>query len=671
MSTPLTHFSLYHKWIKQLLIVFCTVLLCFSIPTLVKAQTPETQELNPKVPVVLDGRELYKVGDTKNFTAKERAEEISKLLQEKLDQNLLNGKPVNVAIQQLNQQIILTVNDRYLVSITEADLLPGMMAQEQAEIWQNKVKLALEKSLRERSLSYRMWAFKMIAVAFSVTAIIQGFLFWLSRQHRRRQRINKNQGSLQLLGLLLLKTIVWLCFIYYSLSLFPILRRGLYQVTYLIENTFTTPMFKLGEVPISLNRILLIVIATIALWLLSSLLTQFLKQRILPLAGVDQSLQDAIAFFTQYSLLSLGFLLIINAGGVDFQSIAILLSVIGVGIGFGLQNIAKDFISGLILIVARPIKVGELVQVGDFQGLVQRIGARTTEISHIDRYIITLPNSKFIEAEVLNWNRSGLTRVKAYVGVSYDCDLDLVYKVLQAASQVEHPDILRHPPPKVKFRGYGESELRFRVVAFIQDPLKEPKVRTHLYDQMGKYLKKYDIEIPYPQRDLHIKTPEISPVVQTWLQANRSENYSQNLLLENQTPSVEELTIREEYDWDKIVTAMRGENGVSIEDRWFQLKVFPNVFIGSDAVDWLMKYEKSTREEAIIMGQLMLQQGIIHHVLDEHDFEDEPLFYRFYADEDSTDSMQQVRQQNRYADDVGIDSEDYPIIPPENESDSV
>jgi small-conductance mechanosensitive channel len=658
MSTFLTRFSLYHRWIKNLLIAFCAVLLYFSIPSIVKAQTPETQELNPKVPVVLDGRELYKVGDTKNFTAQERAEEISTLLQKKLDQNLLKGQPVNVAIQQQEGQIVLKVNNRYLVSITEADLLPGMMPREQAEIWQEKVRLALEVSLKERSISYRMWAFKMIAVAFFVTAMIQGFLFWLDRQYRRRQRTKKHQGSLQLLGLLLLKIIVWLGFIYYSLSLFPILRRGLYQVTHLIENTFTTRMFKLGEVPISLNRILIIVISTIILWLLSSLLTQFLKQRILPLAGVDQSLQDAIAFFTQYSLLSLGFLLIINAGGVDFQSIAILLSVIGVGIGFGLQNIAKDFISGLILIVARPIKVGELVQVGDFQGLVQRIGARTTEISHIDRYIITLPNSQFIEGEVLNWNRSGLTRVKTYVGVSYDSDIDLVYKVLQAASQVEHPDILRHPPPKVKFRGFGESELRFRVVAFIQDPLKEPKVRNHLYNQIGKYLKKYGIEIPYPQRDLHLKTPEMSSVVQTGLQANYSDDHSQNILLKTSTPSTEELTIREEYDWDAIVTAMRGENGVSIQDRRFQLKVFPQVFIGSDAVDWLMKHEKSTREEAIIMGQLMIQQGIIHHVLDEHDFEDEPLFYRFYADEESSVSMQQVRQQNRYADDVGIEPED-------------
>lgn len=181
----------------------------------------------------------------------------------------------------------------------------------------------------------------------------------------------------------------------------------------------------------------------------------------------------------------------------------------GVGIGFGLQNIAKDFISGLILIVARPIKVGELVQVGDFQGLVQRIGARTTEVSHIDRYIVTVPNSRFIEGEVLNWNRSGLTRVKVYVDIAYGTDFDLVHQVLLAVAQIPHPEILRHPPPKAQFRGYLESALKFRIVVFIRDPLKEPKVRTHLYSQIELYLRKYQIQVPFPQRDLHVKIPQL------------------------------------------------------------------------------------------------------------------------------------------------------------------
>lgn len=664
--------NLFHpnrKWAKRLLIACCACLLSLFALSPVNGQSVETEVITPKVPVVLDGRKLYKVSASGNFTANERANTINALLQEKVDQNLLQGKPVNVTIQQQAGQTVLKVNNRYLVSITEADLIPGMMPQEQAEIWQEKVQLALERSLKERTPAYRNWAFQMIAISFVITLLIQVGLFWLCRYYQRQQLKQPNQqaGSLQLLGLLILKIAVGIGFICYCINLFPRPRRQFCKVIFLIENTFTARMFKLGEVPISLNRILLLGISTIILWFAVHLFTQFLKKRILPLAGVDRSSQDAIAFFTQYFMIFLGFLLILNAGGVDFQALAIILSVIGVGIGFGLQNIAKDFISGLILIVTRPIKIGELVQVGEFQGLVQRIGARTTEISHIDRYIITLPNSQFIEGEVLNWNRSGLTRVKAYVGVPYHSDIDFVYKVLQAASQVEHPDILRHPPPKVKFRGFGESELRFRVVAFIRDPLKEPKVRTHLYNQIEKYLRKYGIEVPFPQRDLHIKTPDSNPIFQNRLQAN-GLNYPQFDTVSEKN-LIEELIIRDEYDWDDIVSKMRGENGIEIKDRRFQFKLFPKCFLGTDAVNWLIIHEKSTRQEAILMGQLMLKQGIIHHVLDEHDFKDELLFYRFYMDEESIRPPQQRPQRNYDRDEAGRESDITDDWKVENESD--
>ncbi|EAW37617.1 hypothetical protein L8106_16509 [Lyngbya sp. PCC 8106] len=644
------------KWAKQLLIACCACLLSLFALSAVNAESVDTEVITPKVPVVLDGRKLYKVGASGNFTADERANMINALLQEKLNKNLLQGEPVKVTIDQQVGETVLKVNNRYLVSIIASDLIPGMTPQEQAEIWQEKVQLALERSLKERTPAYRNWAFKMTVIGFVITSLILAGLFRLYRYYQRQQlkQSNRQSGSLRLLGLFLVQIFVGIGFICYTINLFPASRSQFYKVIYLIENTFTARMFKLGTVPISLNRIILLGISTIILLFVVNLFAQFLKKRILPLAGVDQSSQDAITFLTQYAMIFLGFLLILNAGGVDFQALAIILSVIGVGIGFGLQNIAKDFICGLILIVTRPIKIGELVQVGEFQGLVQRIGVRTTEISHIDRYIITLPNSRFIEGEVINWNRSELTRVKTYVEVSYNSDIDFIYKVLQAASQVEHPDILRHPPPKVKFREFGESGLRFRVVAFIRDPLKEPKVRTHLYNQIEKHLRKYGIEIPFPQRDLHIKTPNLNPIIQSWVQSNGMDFPQLDAVTEKNI--IEEPIIQDEYNWDQIVTRMRGENGIEIKERRFQLKSFPKVFLGTDAVNWLMKFENSTRQEAILIGQLMVQKGIIHHVLDEHDFKDEPLFYRFYIDE-SIQSSQQRHQQNFEGDKSGMESD--------------
>ena len=606
------------------LVVSISLLLVFL---LFPVQAKDTTSV--KVPVVLDGRELLEVGALGKLTAQERAKFTTSILKSALADSIERGTPPDVKVVRSNQNVLLKVDSRPLVEIAE-DTFNSMYSEMQVQMWQKQLQQGLEKSWRERTPAYTRWAVKMLTIAFLISLLLQGGLVLLFRYVLRQKIKNPHRrgGSLRLLGLVLLQIAIWAIFINYGVQLFPITRGWFYEIFQLLDNTFNARMFQLGEETISLNRILTIALTIAALWIGVGWLVSILKSRLLPLTGAETSHQDTIAFFLQYGLLSVGALLILNAGGVDFQSLALLLGALGVGIGFGLQNIVKDFICGLILIVARPIKVGELVQVGNFQGLVQRIGARTTDISNVERYIITIPNSRFIEGEVLNWNRSGITRVKAYVKIPYGTDIDFVYKVLLAAAQVEHPDILRHPPPKVKFREYVENGLQFRVVAFIRDPLKQPKVRTHLYKKIEKYLRKYRVEVARPRQDVHLKDldPEIYP-------GERSQTSAENRLLSQEMLSIEPPSIKEEYDWEAISTAMGGENGVSIKDRRFQFKLFKNVFLGSEAVEWLMINERATREEAILMGELMLQQGIIHHVLDEHNFKDEPLFYRFYNDE--------------------------------------
>ena len=613
------------KYKLRFALVVCISLL--SVFLLFPAQAKDT--IRVKVPVVLDGRELLEVGALGKLTAQERAKFMTSILKSALADSIERGTPPDVKVVRSNQNVVLKVDSRPLVEVAE-DTLNSMYSEMQVQMWQKQLQQGLEQSWRERTSVYTRWAVKMLTIAFLTTLLLQGGLVLLFRYVLRQNIKNPHRRghSLRLLGLVLLQIAVWAIFINYGVQLFPITRGWFYEIFQLLDNTFNARMFQLGEETISLNRILTIALTITALWIGVGWFVSILKSRLLPLTGAEPSHQDTIAFFLQYGLLSVGALLILNAGGLDFQSLALLLGALGVGIGFGLQNIVKDFICGLILIVARPIKVGELVQVGDFQGLVQRIGARTTDISNIERYIITIPNSRFIEGEVLNWNRSGITRVKAYVKIPYGTDIDFVYKVLLAAAQVEHPDILRHPPPKIKFREYVENGLQFRVVAFIRDPLKQPKVRTHLYKQIEKYLRKYRVEVARPRQDVHLKDldPEIYP-------GERSQTSAENRLLSQEMLCIEPPSIKEEYDWEAISTAMGGENGVSIKDRRFQFKLFKNVFLGSEAVEWLMINERATREEAILMGELMLQQGIIHHVLDEHDFKDEPLFYRFYNDE--------------------------------------
>ena len=648
MNVILEFFYKSHK-IKKIVIILITWCFClclYLVPTAAEVKS-SIASLDRKADIVLDGRKLFEISSSGNFSATQRAEKINSLLQTKLKQYSNSPQALDLTVAKESDWTVIRVNNRHLLTVSENDLIPGMIAQEQAEIWQEQLESALERAIKERSPARLQWTIKMMAIAFTLVAGIQFGLFCLKR-HYSRKRLESPQRwiSWAILAILGLQTLIWLIFVYYCTYLFPQTRTWQYNLWQSVSDTFNTEIFDFGgEMAISLRRIIILIFLGIGWWIFVRWFSQVLKLNILPLTGFESTLQNSIAFLTYYGLLFLGILLISNAGGIDFRSLTIVISALGVGIGFGLQNIAKDFVSGIILTLTRPIKIGELVEVGEDKGLVLHIGARTTEISHVDRHIMTIPNSRFIEETVRNWHRSGLTRVKVYVDVAYDSDRDLVYKALLAAAQVYHPDILKHPPPKAKFRNFGDRSLLFRVVVFIKDPFKEPKVRNHLQKHIDLNFRKYGIEIPFPQRDLNFNIPQLDELV-----ANLVKIYapSQPKLYypqaktdssDRQLPSIEELTIRDEYDWDSLVAAMRGEHGVPIADRRYGLKTYSKVFLGSEAVSWLIQYEKATLAEAIAIGQLMIEQNIIHHILDEHNFKNEPLFYRFYLDENDHRSM--------------------------------
>lgn len=625
---------------KRIIVALLLVLLWLLLFGPAWAEKPPEKAV-VKVPVMLDGRELFRVSDSGDSPAAERAKNINALLEDKLDTALRSGKALSVKIALQNEQITLRINDRYLVTVTARDTISGMTLAEQAQIWQETLLHAIALAKYERTAAYKTLATKLTLGSIIGAIALQCGLIWIGRRSRRRQLqiSGEVRGSWQLLGLLLLRIGIGVAVAGYIVNLFPWTRRWFYKAGQLLITTFSAEIFTLGEEAVSLNRLLLMAVLTLGLWLGVGWLTKLLKSQILPLAGGDQTIRDSIAYFIRYGLIFLGSLLLLTVGGFDFRSLAIIISVLGVGIGFGLQNIAKDFISGLIMIFDRPIKVGELVQVGEFQGLVQRIGPRVTEISTIERVIVMIPNSRFIEGEVQNWNRSGLTRVKVYVGVAYGVDMELVHQVLLAAGQAAqamHPDILRHPPPKVKFRGFGDSALNFRVVVFIRNPLSEPKVRTLVYDRVEAYLRKYNIEIPFPQRSLQVNIPQFEDLAASW----QGRPVQPDIYYPDRGDDRDDIpappVLQEEYDWQAIVSQMRGPEGVEIKDRRSGLKLFSKCFVGCEAVEWLMEHEKATRPEAITIGELMVSEGLIHHVLDEHGFKDEPLFYRFYADEDST-----------------------------------
>ncbi|MEL7029010.1 MAG: mechanosensitive ion channel domain-containing protein, partial [Pseudomonadota bacterium] len=189
------------------------------------------------------------------------------------------------------------------------------------------------------------------------------------------------------------------------------------------------------------------------------------------------------------------------------SNLAIIAGALSVGIGFGLQSIVNNFVSGLILLFERPIKVGDWIVTNSGEGLVKRISVRSTEIETFDRSSIIVPNAELISAAVTNWTyKDKIGRVIVPVGVTYDADPAEVIEILEKVAR-DLPVVLDYPAPFVYFDEFGDSSLNFQLRAYIRDINSSLSARTQIRVGIFNALKEAGIEIPFPQRDLHVKDP--------------------------------------------------------------------------------------------------------------------------------------------------------------------
>ena len=213
-------------------------------------------------------------------------------------------------------------------------------------------------------------------------------------------------------------------------------------------------------------------------------------------------MRNSIRTGASYTAIILALLVAFAAAGVNFGNIAIVAGALSVGIGFGLQSIVNNFVSGLILLAERPIKVGDWVSVTAGEGTVTKINVRATEIETFDRCSIIVPNSSLISDAVQNWTHGDLMgRAKVLVGVSYDADPQQVHDILVKCAQ-DHPRAMAYPLPSVLFKDFGASSLDFEVRVFINDVNWVAFVASELRFSIHKALKEAGIEIPFPQRDV-------------------------------------------------------------------------------------------------------------------------------------------------------------------------
>lgn len=205
-----------------------------------------------------------------------------------------------------------------------------------------------------------------------------------------------------------------------------------------------------------------------------------------------------------------GLMIGLQSLGLDLSSLVVLGGALGLGVGLGLQTVISNFVAGLILLLEQPVKIGNRVQVGDTYGDVVAMKGRSTWVRTNDNVVIIVPNSNFIEQNVINWTANDRkVRVSLPVGVSYDCNPAEVREVLLHVGGM-HPDVLSDPPPDVIFEDFGDSSLDFQLRVWTESRVQVPAVlKSDLYFAVFEEFRKRNIEIPFPQRDLHLRS--ISP----------------------------------------------------------------------------------------------------------------------------------------------------------------
>jgi small-conductance mechanosensitive channel len=261
-----------------------------------------------------------------------------------------------------------------------------------------------------------------------------------------------------------------------------------------------------GEVTFSPGDIIIGLAIFIGGIVVTRYLSRLIETRILPRTRFDSGVRNSLSVAANYVGILIAGIIGIAAMGLDLSNLAIIAGALSVGIGFGLREVVNNFVSGLLLLVERPIKVGDWIVVGEFEGTVRRISVRSTEIETFDRADVIIPNSLLITGSVMNWtHRSKTMRLTIAVSVTHDADPQEVYDILTRLPE-RYDEVLRYPAPHVTFTGYDENSLDFLLLFFVRDATGHNDVPTRMRLELLKVFEAAGIEIPHPKRDIRILT---------------------------------------------------------------------------------------------------------------------------------------------------------------------
>lgn len=273
-----------------------------------------------------------------------------------------------------------------------------------------------------------------------------------------------------------------------------------------INQVLAYSLLEFGENEITIWLLVYFFVGVFLLFFLTLRLSRFLVNHLLIRYTSEIGIRQAIAGIVRYVLIFIGLLIILQTAGINLSSLTVLAGALGIGIGFGLQHITNNFVSGIIILFERPIKVGDRIEIGETHGKVASISARATTIITNDNVSIIVPNSEFMQTKVINWSHNDYkVRFRIPVDVAYGSDVDKVIKLLKEVGS-EDPDVLPDPPPGVRLKEFGDNGIHFELLVWTINAIhNRGRFMSSINVRIIKKFNKHGIVIPFPQRDVYIK----------------------------------------------------------------------------------------------------------------------------------------------------------------------
>jgi small-conductance mechanosensitive channel len=262
--------------------------------------------------------------------------------------------------------------------------------------------------------------------------------------------------------------------------------------------------FRIGKLTVSVGTILSASMVLLTGIFVTKMLQRWLDRNFLPRTRLDPGLQNSVSALFGYAGYIIAIVVCLAEMGIDLQKIALIAGALSVGIGFGLQAIVSNFVSGIILLAERPIRVGDRVVVKNEEGIVRRINVRATEIETYDRASVIIPNSELISGVVKNWTHSDtIGRINLKIGVAYDSDLEKVRDLLAACAK-DHPEVEQDPPPAVQISAFGDKAVEFDIYCAVPNVARGGGVKSDIYFEIFKRFQAAGVEMPAARSDLWV-----------------------------------------------------------------------------------------------------------------------------------------------------------------------